>query len=128
MNLFYSLNICLEKNEVLIDGQENKHLIKALRKNIGDKIFVTDGNRNLYNCEIIKSDKFSTILNIINIEKKTNNNPKLKIAIALTKNINRFEWFLEKSTEMGVYEITPLITKFTERCKLNLERSKRILI
>ena len=57
-----------------------------------------------------------------------NESPKLKIAIALTKNKDRFEWFLEKATEIGVYEITPLVCRYSERNKLNLERSIKILI
>ena len=128
MNLFYSVNINQETNQITIEGQENIHLTKVLRRNVGENISVTDGNSNLYYCEIIKSSKSSTTLKIVNQEKRAAKKPKLKIGISLTKKLDRFEWFLEKSTEIGVSEITPIITRYSERNKLNLERSNKLLI
>ena len=128
MNLFYTVNISQENNELTIEDQENIHLTKVLRRNVGENIYVTDGKSNLYYCEIIKSSKSSTILTIVNQEKKEFDKPILKIGISLTKKQDRFEWFLEKSTEIGVSEITPIISRYSERNKLNLERSNKLLI
>ena len=128
MNLFYSVNISQKNNEITIEDQENIHLTKVLRRNVGENIYVTDGKSNLYYCEIIKSSKSSTILKIINQEKKEFDKPILKIGISLTKKQDRFEWFLEKSTEIGVSEITPIISRYSERNKLSLERSNKLLI
>ena len=128
MNLFYSVNISQKNNEITIEDQENIHLTKVLRRNVGENIYVTNGKSNLYYCEIIKSSKSSTILTIVNQEKKEFDKPNLKIGISLTKKQDRFEWFLEKSTEIGVSEITPIISRYSERNKLNLERSNKLLI
>ena len=128
MNIFFSNNINSKKKEIIISEQENVHLIKVLRKKVGSQINVTDGKGHLYHCSLIESDKNKSILKIKNLVEFKNESPKLKIAIALTKNKDRFEWFLEKATEIGVYEITPLVCRYSERNKLNLERSIKILI
>ena len=128
MNLFYSPNINLDKKEITVDGQENTHMTKVLRKNVGSEIIITDGMGNKYFCKIIESNKFETLLSIYKKEKIITKRPLLKIGISLTKKIDRIEWFLEKSTEIGVSEITPIISKYSERKNLNMERSIKLLI
>ena len=100
---------------------ESKNLIKVLRKSIGEVISVTDGIGNIYKCEIINTDKISSTLSIINFDKNDSVFPKLSIAISLTKKTNRFEWFLEKATEIGIHEITPIISEHSEKSNLNIE-------
>ena len=85
MNLFYSNNIDNDKGQISLTDQENRHLIKVLRKSIGEVISVTDGIGNIYKCEIINTDKTSSTLSIINIDKNDSIFPKLSIAISLTK-------------------------------------------
>jgi 16S rRNA (uracil1498-N3)-methyltransferase len=128
MNLFYSNNIDNDKGQISLTDQENRHLIKVLRKSIGEVISVTDGIGNLYKCEIINTDKTSSTLSIINFDKNVSIFPKLSIAISLTKKTNRFEWFLEKATEIGIHEITPIISEHTEKSSLNINRSNKLLI
>ena len=128
MNIFYSTNIYKSDKKIIILDQENKHMIKVLRKSTGDDVNITDGKGLLYNCSIIESDKNKSILKIKSLIEFKNESPSLEVAIALTKNRDRFEWFLEKATEIGVSEITPLICKYSERNKLNLERSIKILV
>ena len=128
MNIFYSNNIDKSDKTIIILDQENSHLMKVLRKKTGDYVDITDGKGFLYSCSIIESDKNKSVLKIENSKEFKNKSPKLKVAIALTKNRDRFEWFLEKATEIGVSEITPLICGFSERNKLIFERSKKILI
>ena len=128
MNIFYSNNINKSTKKVIILDQENSHLIKVLRKKTGDNVNITDGKGFLYSCSIIESHKNKSILEIENAVEFKNESPKLKVAISLTKNKERFEWFLEKATEIGINEITPIICRYSERNKINLERSIKILI
>ena len=128
MNIFYSNNIDKSDKTIMILDQENSHLMKVLRKKTGDYVDITDGKGFLYSCSIIESDKNKSVLKIENSKEFKNKSPNLKVAIALTKNRDRFEWFLEKATEIGVSEITPLICSYSERNKFNFERSKKILI
>jgi len=128
MNLFYSPNINEFDQEIIFFGQENIHLSKVLRKKSGDTVSVTNGKGFLFNCVILESDKKKSILKILNYSKINNDHAKLKVGISLTKKIDRFEWFLEKSTEIGVFEITPIITQNSERRKFNQERGNKILL
>lgn len=126
MQLFYSSII---EKTVNIPSEENKHLVKVLRKKINDQIHLIDGKGYLYTGRIIKQDKNNSEVEIIKKEKKEkNHNYYLHIAISPTKNISRFEWFLEKATEIGIDEITPIICHRSERLKINKDRSERILI
>ena len=126
MQLFFSETI---ENELKFSAEENKHLTKVLRKKVGDQLSVIDGKGYLYTGKIISQDKNSSQIEIIKKEKKKKtHNYYLHIAIAPTKNANRFEWFLEKATEIGIDEITPIICERSERKKINQERCNRILV
>ena len=126
MQLFFS---DITNNRVNFSLDEKKHLTKVLRKKVDDEISVIDGKGYLYMARIISLEKNSSQIEIIKKEKKEKtHNYYLNIAIAPTKNINRFEWFLEKATEIGIDEITPIICQRSERKKININRCKRILI
>ena len=128
MNLFYSKNTTINHHEITIIDQENRHLTKVLRKKSGDTIYVTNGQWVLFECIIEDSNKNKSVLRIQNYSMSNNYIPKLKIGISLTKKTDRFELFLEKATEIGVFEITPIISKNSERRKFNFDRSNKILI
>tara|TARA_S200000501_G_scaffold286109_1_gene270498 strand:- start:309 stop:1016 length:708 start_codon:yes stop_codon:yes gene_type:complete len=128
MNLFYSTHIDINKKRITLEDQENRHLVKVLRKNKGDLVKVTDGVGNIYDCNIIEINKNSTNLNINNSKQIKLISPSLKIGICLTKKTERFEWFLEKATEIGVAEITPIISQYSEKTNLNFNRSYKIMI
>ncbi|MGH2575082.1 MAG: RsmE family RNA methyltransferase [Ignavibacteria bacterium] len=99
-------------NKLVITGQEAKHLQMVLRKKMGDQIYVTDGEKNLYKTEIKNISKDSIKCGII--EKYYNvNEPSSKIVLfqSLLKNPSRFEFVIEKTTELGVYEIIPILTE-----------------
>jgi len=114
--------------EFRLSVEESRHVVKVLRKNIGEKLYFTDGKGMFLTGEIITTDKIITTVKIIKKEKKSkNHNYSLHIAIAPTKNMDRFEWFLEKSTEIGIDEITPIICSNSERKIIKLERCNRIL-
>jgi 16S rRNA (uracil1498-N3)-methyltransferase len=126
MQLFYTEQI---DEKISLSNEENKHIVKVLRKNVGDKINIINGKGFLFIAEIEKIKKNIVSLKVIKKEKKEKQHKyNLHLAIAPTKNINRFEWFLEKATEIGINEITPIICSRSERKKVNLERCNRIII
>ena len=128
MNLFYSGNINNEKTQIVLTNQEHAHLSKVLRKSNGDLINVTDGLGYIYKCRIDEIVKGSTTLSVLNSYNDNIEYPQLTIAISITKKISRFEWFLEKATEIGVYSIIPIISQHSEKSRLNFNRCTKILV
>ena len=126
MQLFYIDKI---SDEIILNKSESKHITKVLRKKENDIVFFTNGKGFLYEAVITKADVKNCVLTVLNtISKKKQHNYHLHIGIAPTKNIERFEWFLEKATEIGIDEITPLICENSERKIIKLERLNKILI
>jgi len=126
MQLFYTDNT---DNQFTLNSEESKHITKSLRKKEGDVLNFTDGKGNLLIAEIISSDLRKTRVKVIEkIDKEKGHNYYLHIAIAPTKNMDRFEWFLEKATEIGIDEITPIICDRSERKVVRTERCNRILL
>ena len=112
-----------------LNSDESRHCIQSLRKRVGDTLLLVDGKGGLFEAVITKADKRHTLLDINKVLEKTLvPEPNIHIAIAPTKNISRFEWFLEKATELGVTEITPIICRRSERKTLRSDRLERILI
>lgn len=108
--------------EVKINDEEQQHIVKVLRMRDGEEIFVTDGKGNLAQGNLVFEGK-RVALNVADFKENLPDfSPKLHIAIAPTKNIDRIEFFVEKATEMGISEITFLNTEKTERRNLNLEK------
>ena len=96
MQLFFTTNT---EKEIILSAEESKHTTKVLRKKEGDILHFTDGRGGFYNAEITIADSRKCRLTIISSEQKPKqHNYHLHIAIAPTKNIDRFEWFLEKAT------------------------------
>ena len=126
MNIFYAPDI--DKIPFLPE-EESQHAVKVLRMKSGEKIHIIDGMGGLYEAEIANLHPRYCEIQII---KKTpeygKRNHHLHIAIAPTKNIERFEWFLEKATEIGIDEITPIICRFSERKILKTERLQKIIL
>ncbi len=126
MNLFYSTKI---KDEfIVLEGEEHKHCTKVLRKAKGSPIMITDGEGSIYTTQLIGSDRHDSSYKILERKSHTRHAPQSHIAIAPTKNINRFEWFIEKAAELGVHHIWPFISEHSERSKIREERIEKILI
>ncbi|UOK41654.1 MULTISPECIES: 16S rRNA (uracil(1498)-N(3))-methyltransferase [Flavobacterium] len=127
MQLFYTPDINSTLNEFSFDKEESKHIIKVLRKKEGDILHVTNGLGFLFITEIIlASDKKCTV-KINNIDNQKPTDFYLHLAVAPTKMNERFEWFLEKATEIGIHEITPLICDHSERKTIKTERFDKII-
>ena len=127
MQLFYAHQI-LDQLATLSE-EEARHCNQVLRKKIGDNITFFDGNGNWYEGVIIFSNKKKVEIEISKTWKHVQNrNFYIHIAIAPTKNINRLEWFLEKATEIGIDEITPLLCHRSERKKIRNDRLEKIIL
>ncbi len=127
MQLFYIPDI--SGTEVILNETESKHAIRVLRLSEGSRIQLIDGAGGFYEAVISdahpKKCKLSVISSVKEFEKR---NFKLHIAISPTKNIDRYEWFLEKCTEIGIDEITPLLSQHSERKIIKPERLNKILV
>ncbi|MDX6747845.1 16S rRNA (uracil(1498)-N(3))-methyltransferase [Polaribacter sp. PL03] len=128
MQLFYNSEISTETQQITFDKIESKHIVRVLRKTEGDILKITNGKGYLFDAEIsFANDKRCSALIIKAEEKPKPWNYYLHIAIAPTKNNDRIEWFLEKATEIGIDEITPIICSNSERRIVKLERFEKII-
>lgn len=129
MQLFYNPDINATSNQFTFDKIESRHIVKVLRKKEGDRLFITNGKGDLFTAEVLfANDKKCTIQIIKSEVKEKPWNYYLHIAIAPTKNNDRLEWFLEKATEIGIDEITPLICKHSERKVIKKERLDKVVV
>lgn len=127
MQIFYAPDI--SGNIYTLNEEESKHCIRVLRLVEGDEITLVDGKGGMFKTRIAKPEPKRCQVEVI--EAKTEyekRNHYLHIAIAPTKNIERFEWFLEKATEIGIDEITPLLCEHSERKVVNNERLEKIIV
>jgi 16S rRNA (uracil1498-N3)-methyltransferase len=126
MHLFYSGHIELPVHPM--NEEESTHIVRVLRLKEGDTVFLTDGQGTMHHCTITEAVARRCLLRIAATSTDHPNSYRIHIAISPTKNIARFEWFLEKATEIGVDVITPLICTHSERLTIKTERLSRILI
>jgi len=125
---FYKEDIVSNTDNITLDEDTSKHVIQVLRMQIGEPLNLTDGKGNLFAAEIVDDHKKRCAVKIISTTQQLPSATKRSIAISLVKNSSRFEWFLEKATEIGVNEIFPLICERTEKQHFRFERMKGILI
>ncbi len=127
MQLFYNPNI--SENDICFNfnKDESRHIVKVLRKKSGDLLHITNGSGWLFEGELTLVDTKHCTINIISkaLQKKRSYN--LHIAVAPTKMNDRYEWFLEKATEIGVETITPIICDHSERKIVKTERFEKII-
>lgn len=126
MHLFYTPDISGEEYE--LSEEESHHCTKVLRLAQGDSVSLIDGRGGFYKAEILNAHSKHTLLKVIEYLKEyAKRNHYLHIAVAPTKNIDRFEWFLEKATEIGIDEITPILCERSERKDVKIERLNKII-
>lgn len=127
MQLFYNPTINASITSFVFDKEESKHIIKVLRKKENDILHVTNGLGFLFETKIsIASDSKCTV-EIISFEQQEKSKFHLHLAVAPTKMNERYEWFLEKATEIGIQEITPIICEHSERKIVKTERFLKII-
>lgn len=126
MQLFYAPDITTP--EYTLGEEESKHCIRVLRLTEGDRLHITDGRGGIYECEIASADARRCRVRIIGMTPEFEKMPyNLIMAVAPTKNIDRFEWFLEKATEIGVSEIIPTECAHSERRTIKTERENKVI-
>lgn len=127
MHVFYTPDLH-DQAQYTLNEEESKHCSKVLRLSTGDKVFLVDGRGGLYEAEIeTESKKHVGLLITKTTKEHQKRNHHLHIAIAPTKNIDRLEWFLEKATEIGIDEITPIICERSERKVVKEDRLLKVI-
>jgi 16S rRNA (uracil1498-N3)-methyltransferase len=127
MNIFFTPDIA--GKHYTLEESESKHCVKVLRKSQGDRLILVDGEGGWYEAFITdpnpKRCKVEVVQEIKQYEKR---DYSLHLVVAPTKNIDRFEWMIEKATEIGVDEITPLLCEHSERKQVNIERLQKVMV
>ena len=127
MQFYYAED--LSNSTVTLDKEESHHVIHVMRLNVGSTISITDGKGMQVTGIISAANAKTCVIEVL--QRKQENSPRnynLHIAIAPTKNIDRFEWFLEKATEIGIDAVTPLLCKHSERKIINDERLNKLVV
>ncbi len=126
MHLFYTPDI--KSDNYTLNEEESKHCTKVLRLQKDDEIYLVDGKGGYYKAIISNTHPKKTELQILSVQQEFGKrNHYLHVAVAPTKNIERFEWFLEKATEIGIDEITPLICERSERKEVKWDRLNKVI-
>ncbi|MFS4415702.1 16S rRNA (uracil(1498)-N(3))-methyltransferase [Maribacter sp. 2307ULW6-5] len=126
MQLFYSPEISETNDHYTFGKEESRHIIKVLRKKKHDPVHLTNGKGDLFKGEIVNEDAKQCKIKIVEHKKHHPERHYLHLAVAPTKMNDRYEWFVEKATEIGVHEITPLICERSERKTVKMERLARV--
>ena len=127
MQLFYNPDIDEHTKQLTFSRDESKHIVKVLRKSVGDELQITNGEGWLFKAEITIADIKNCIVTITSKTFQQHRTYKLHLAVAPTKMNDRFEWFLEKATEIGIDTITPIICDHSERKVIKVDRFEKIL-
>jgi 16S rRNA (uracil1498-N3)-methyltransferase len=127
MQLFYNSTLDRSASQFTFNEEESKHIIKVLRKKEGDTLHITNGNGYLFEARIISANHKRCLAQIEKTTKKHRKMHWLHLVVAPTKMNDRFEWFLEKATEIGVNEITPIICENSERRVIKKERLEKVI-
>ncbi|MGG9970408.1 RsmE family RNA methyltransferase [Ferruginibacter sp. SUN002] len=125
---FYSENIIAGQNSIALNEETSKHIVQVLRMQNGEQLQLTDGKGNLFTAEIVDNNKKACSVRVLTTDHRPPAPRKVTIAISLVKNTSRFEWFLEKATEIGVTAIVPLLCTRTEKQHFRFDRMKTILV
>ena len=125
---FYIPSFQPEQSEIDLDEDNSRHIVQVLRMVAGGEVCLTDGRGALVTAGIVEARKKKCRVTVRSVEFLPSAERKVSVAISPHKNASRFEWFLEKATEIGVAEIIPLMTDRTERQHLRPDRLRNILV
>ena len=127
MQLFYNPSLTETTEHFTFDREESKHIVKVLRKQEGDILHVTNGLGYIFTAEIVIGMDTKCQVKIISAQKQEPMNYKIHLVVAPTKMNDRYEWFLEKATEIGVTSITPIICDRSEKKFIKNDRFEKII-
>ena len=126
MQLFYSSDIIPPIHT--LSEEESKHCVRVLRLGVGDMLHITDGKGNLYHCRIVEAHQHHCTVEVVETFAEYEKLPySLTMAVAPTKNIDRYEWFLETATEVGIDRIVPIECDHSERRQIKDEREEKVI-
>ena len=126
MQLFYAPEISLPRHT--LSEEESKHCVRVLRMKPGDELHLTDGRGTLHRCKVVDDNvKRCTVEIVESTAEYEKMSYGLTLAVAPTKNIDRFEWFLEKATEVGITEIIPIECDHSERRQIKFDREEKVI-
>jgi 16S rRNA (uracil1498-N3)-methyltransferase len=124
---FYFAHLATMEQEFTLNENSSRHIVQVLRMQSGENLQLTDGKGLSVIASIREANKKRCLVNIIKKEVKEKSRLRTQIGVSLLKNTSRFEWFLEKATELGISEIVPLICARTEKQQFRMERMRGIL-
>jgi len=127
MQLFYDPTLDSTAGTFTFPAPESKHLVRVLRKGPGDLVHITNGKGELFQAEILRPDPNGCLAKIVSHTKSVPKRFKLHLAVAPTKMNDRYEWMLEKATEIGLDEISPILCHHSERRTIKAERMEKVL-
>ncbi len=127
MQLFYNPRLDQSASQFTFNEEESKHIVKVLRKKEGDLLHITNGKGYLFEARIISANPKKCSAQIEDTDKRHQKMHWFHLVVAPTKMNDRFEWFLEKATEIGVNEITPIICDNSERKIIKKERMEKVI-
>jgi len=129
MQLFYSKDLDSKSITHTFDKTESRHIVRVLRKKMGDTLEITNGKNQLFTAELLNENERKCNVKIISIStKETLRKQEVSIAIAPTKSNDRYEWFLEKATEIGIDNIHPILCNHSERKVIKQERLSKVIV
>ena len=124
---FYFANLAAMQNEFALNENSSRHVVQVLRMQPGEHLRLTDGKGLSASVEISEANKKKCLVQIIEKQKQDPPRRRILMALSLLKNASRFEWFLEKSAELGISEIIPLKSARTEKQQFRMDRMRGIL-
>lgn len=127
MQLFYDPTLDATTGTFTFPAQESKHLVRVLRKGVGDRVHITNGKGDLFQVEILRAEPGSCSAQVVSLEKTSPKGHGLHLAVAPTKMNDRYEWLLEKATEIGLDQISPIICQHSERRTIKADRFEKVL-
>lgn len=127
MQLFYHPDAQHKNQELAFDKEESRHIVKVLRKHSGDILHITNGLGSIFESEIGIANHNKCVVKLLEEHPQQPLPYQLHLAVAPTKLNDRFEWFLEKATEIGITEITPVFCDHSERTTIKPDRYEKIL-
>ncbi len=125
---FYKEDIVASVSDIVLDEATSKHIVQVLRMQNGEQLQLTNGKGDLFTTEIIDDNRKRCAVKVIKTNNQQRSTNNIAIAISPVKNNTRFEWFLEKATEIGVSVIIPLVCSRTEKSTFKYDRLKSILV
>jgi 16S rRNA (uracil1498-N3)-methyltransferase len=126
--LFFIEALPRDDESIILPEETSRHVVMVLRMQKDDELQLTNGRGSLFTAKITDDHKKKCVVTVVSRELRAQNTPRISIAISLLKSSSRFEWFLEKCTEMGIAEIIPLICERTEKQHVRSDRMKNILV